>query len=191
MEIIKSTVKILLYPTILFTTIFLVLAIIIGLWVNEFSYLTNPEQIAKVTTTNFIQNIDGSSSFKLTLSKENEVSNIDHIFNPVSKGNSVSDDYLVNGDSYTLEVIKIEWSEFFKSFGLNKSYKITSIVSSYKDPNKQMANQTDSFVINGGYDEFIKTVIENPDLSNFFAKSITKDSKTYSYLEAPLITIIK
>ncbi|MEI6887457.1 MAG: hypothetical protein WCK31_04455 [bacterium] len=191
MKIKKETINIILYLSILFTTIFLVLAITTGLWVNEFSYLTNPNQIAKVTTTNYIQNIDGTSSFKLTLNKENDVSNIDHLFNPNNKGISTTNEYLLNGDRYTVEIIKIEWSDLFKSLGLNRSYKITGIKSGYVDSSKQKANQTDTFTIDGGLDEFINTVIDNPDLSSFFAKSIIKDTKTYSYLESPLVTIIK
>lgn len=191
MALLKSLGKNLLYATILFTIIFLLLAIIIILWTNEFNYTNSQKPIATIVTSNYVNNIDGSSSFKISLTKPDEISNLDHILNPDSKGKSTTEEYIVNGRNYTLEIVRIDWSDLFKSFGLDHSYKIILLSSNYADSLQATKYGTDSFIINGGNDELLKSISQNPDLAHFFANSITFEKNKYDYLEAPLVRTIK
>jgi hypothetical protein len=101
-------------------------------------------------------------------------------------GNQTSDKtYLVQGDEWELRGDMIKFPTWLNVLGLHSGYKLTRLEGSFDDPNLEANSKHTVIVLNGGDDNFFKTVQEWPWASPVIEAAygsgvlLAADGKTY------------
>jgi hypothetical protein len=77
----------------------------------------------------------------------------------IQHGPQVSDKtYLVTGDEWMLEGDIIKFPTWLNIVGLHSGYKLTRLEGRYNDPNLELRGKRTVITLNGGDDNFFKTV---------------------------------
>lgn len=137
-------------------TIMLVVAVIL-LWltfaVQAYLGLTSDIKVARVHATK-VENIDHLISVELTTYDQN--------------GQQVSDKtYILKGDRWLLQGNIIKFPTWMNIFGLHSGYKLTRLEGQYDDPAVESKAEHTVIVLNGGDDDFFKTVYKQAWSSQF------------------------
>jgi hypothetical protein len=142
------------------------------LLVQTYLGLTSNIKVARVHATP-VANSDHLMSVELTLYDQN--------------GHQTSDQtYLVKGDDWRLEGDIIKFPTWLNIFGLHSGYKLTRMEGRYEDPHLESSNLPTVIELNGGDDNFFKTVQEQAWVSPVVEAAygsgtfLRADSKTYN-----------
>lgn len=102
-------------------------------------------------------------------------------------GQQTSDNtYLVGGDEWMLQGDIIKFPSWLNILGLHSGYKLTRLEGRYDDPNLERNSKHTVIVLNGGDDQFFKTVQEQAWTSPFVQAAygngvfLAPDGKTYN-----------
>lgn len=141
------------------------------LLIQTYVGLTSDIEVAKVHATS-IANVPHLMSVELTLYNQN--------------GSQASDKtYLVNGDEWMLEGDIIKFPTWLNIVGLHSGYKLTRLEGRYNDPNLELTGKRTVITLNGGDDNFFKTVQQQAWVSPIIqaaygnAVFLAADGKTY------------
>lgn len=133
--------------------------------------LTSDIKVARVRAT-AVANVPHLMSVDLTLYDQN--------------GKQTSEQtYIINGDEWMLQGDIIKFPPLLNIFGLHSGYKLTRLEGRYDDPNLEANSHHVVVVLNGGDDNFFKTVQEQAWTSPFVQAAygsgtfIQPDGKTY------------
>lgn len=75
--------------------------------------------------------------------------------------------YLLNGDRWILLSDMIKFPSWMNIFGIHSGYKLTRLEGMYSDPNLESQNKHTVVTLNGGDDNFFKTVYKQAWTSPF------------------------
>jgi hypothetical protein len=146
-------------------------ALWLTLLVQTYVGLTSDIEVAKVHATS-IANAPHLMSLELTLYNQS--------------GSQTSDKtYLVNGDEWMLEGDIIKFPTWLNIVGLHSGYKLTRLEGRYNDPQLELSGKRTVITLNGGDDNFFKTVQQQAWVSPIIqaaygnAVFLTADGKTY------------
>ncbi len=121
--------------------------------VQAYLGLTSDIKVARVHATQ-VKNIDHSISVELTLFDQN--------------GQQTSDEtYILKGDRWLLQGNIVKFPSWMNIFGIHSGYKLTRLEGQYDDPNIESSAQHTVVVLNGGDDNFFKTVYKQAWTSPF------------------------
>lgn len=102
-------------------------------------------------------------------------------------GKQTSDqNYLVNGDEWMIEGDIIKFPTWLNIVGLHSGYKLTRLEGRYDDPNLELTGKRTVITLNGGDDNFFKTVQQqawlNPIVQGAYGNAVflAADGKTYN-----------
>lgn len=102
------------------------------------------------------------------------------------QGKQTSDQtYIINGDEWMLQGDVIKFPTWLNIFGLHSGYKLTRLEGRFDDPNLEANSHHVVVVLNGGDDNFFKTVQEqawtSPVVQAAYGSStfLQPDGKTY------------
>lgn len=154
---------------------FLVFFAISLLWltilVQTYLGLTSDIKVARVHAT-VVANVPHLMSVDLTLYDQN--------------GKQTSEQtYIINGDEWMLQGDIIKFPPWLNIFGLHSGYKLTRLEGRYDDANLEANSHHVVVTLNGGDDNFFKTVQEQAWTSPFVQAAygsgtfIQPDGKTY------------
>lgn len=155
--------------------VFLVFFAISLLWlsllIQTYLGLTSDIKVARVRAT-AVANVPHLMSVDLTLYDQN--------------GKQTSEQtYIINGDEWMLQGDIIKFPPWLNIFGLHSGYKLTRLEGRYDDPNLEANSHHVVVVLNGGDDNFFKTVQEqawtSPVVQAAYGSGtfIQPDGKTY------------
>ena len=155
--------------------IILVLLALSILWltllVQTYLGLTNDIKVARIHATT-VGNIPHMMSVDLTLYDQN--------------GHSTSEQtYVINGDEWMLQGDVIKFPTWLNIVGLHSGYKLTRLEGRYDDPNLESSSKHVVVTLNGGDDNFFKTVQQqawtSPVVQAAYGSStfLMPDGKTY------------
>ncbi len=155
--------------------VFLVFFAISLLWlsllIQTYLGLTSDIEVARVRATP-VANVSHLMSVDLTLFDQN--------------GHQTSEQtYIINGDEWMLQGDIIKFPPWLNIFGLHSGYKLTRLEGRFDDPNLEANSHHTVVVLNGGDDNFFKTVQEQAWTSPFVQAAygsgtfIQPDGKTY------------
>ena len=159
----------------LFGGVFLVFFAISLLWlsllIQTYLGLTSDIKVARIHATT-VANVPHLMSVDLTLFDQN--------------GHQVSEQtYILNGDEWMLQGDIIKFPPWLNIFGLHSGYKLTRLEGRFDDPNLEANSHHTVVVLNGGDDNFFKTVQEqawtSPVVQAAYGSGtfIQPDGKTY------------
>lgn len=136
--------------------IMLMLAIFL-LWltvaVQAYLGLTSDIKVARIHATK-VENIDHLISVELTTYDQN--------------GQQVGDKtYILKGDRWMLQGNIVKFPAWMNIFGIHSGYKLTRLEGQYDDPNMESDAKHTVVVLNGGDDNFFKTVYKQSWSSPF------------------------
>ena len=144
------------------------------LLVQTYLGLTSDIKVARVHATP-VANANHLMSVELILYDQN--------------GHQTSDQtYLVKGDDWRLEGDIIKFPTWLNILGLHSGYKLTRMEGRYEDPNLERSNLPTVIPLNGGDDNFFKTVQEQAWVSPVVEAAygsgtfLRADGKTYDVL---------
>src|SRR6266516_6864148 len=142
--------------------------------VQSYLGLTGNIKVARVHATS-VANLPHMMSVDLTLYDQN--------------GHQTSDKtYVVNGDEWMLQGDIIKFPTWLNILGLHSGYKLTRLEGRYDDPNLERSNLPTVIPLNGGDDNFFKTVQEQAWVSPVVEAAygsgtfLRADGKTYDVL---------
>ncbi len=155
--------------------VILVLLALSILWltllVQTYLGLTSDIKVARIHATT-VGNIPHMMSVDLTLYDQN--------------GHQTSEQtYVINGDEWMLQGDVIKFPTWLNIVGLHSGYKLTRLEGRYNDPNLEGASKHVVVTLNGGDDNFFKTVQEqawtSPVVQAAYGSStfLAPDGKTY------------
>ncbi len=176
MEYIKTISKYILLLLVVISVLSLVTITYLSIWLSSYSTYESKTYIAEITTKPIVQNVDGSTNFVLVIDTKNQNSSLGYIFD---KNNATQGDKLelfMNGDSYTLSLDHIIWSNFLFDMGIKKSYRFVETRSNYLDSSKLLKFGFDTYPINGGTDEMLKGISNERSIADPLVDSIKKIS---------------
>ena len=144
------------------------------LLVQTYLGLTNDIKVARVHATK-VGNIPHMMSVDLTLYDQN--------------GHQTSEQtYVINGDEWMLQGDVIKFPTWLNIVGLHSGYKLTRLEGRYDDPNLEGSSKHVVVTLNGGDDNFFKTVQQqawtSPIVQAAYGSStfLMPDGKTYDVL---------
>ncbi|MBE3561348.1 MAG: hypothetical protein IMW89_19330 [Ktedonobacteraceae bacterium] len=156
----------------------LLLVAVVLLWLTTLAQtyigLTGEVRAASVHATP-ITNMPHMMSVELTQYDSNQ--------QPISK-----ETYVVNGDEWMLQANFIEFHPWLNIFGLHSGYKLTRLEGRFDDPDMERHHEHTVIVLNGGDDDFFKTVKKQSWYSPFVkgmygtATFLPADGKTYNIM---------
>ena len=121
--------------------------------VQTYLGLTSDIKVAQVQASNFA-NADHMMSVKLTQYNQS--------------GQQMSDQtYLVKGDLWFLQGDMLKFPTWMNIFGIHSGYKLTRLEGLYEDPHIEDTAQHTDYPLNGGDDNFFKTVYKQAWSSPF------------------------
>lgn len=142
------------------------------LLVQTYLGLTSNIEVARVHATS-VANSDHLMSVDLMLFDQN--------------GHQVSEQtYIVNGDEWMLQGDIIKFPSWLNMLGLHSGYKLTRLEGRYDDPQLERNSKHTVVVLNGGDDNFFKTVQEQAWVSPVVEAAygsgtfLQADNKTYN-----------
>jgi hypothetical protein len=143
----------------------------LSLLIQTYLGLTSDIEVARIHATP-VANVPHLMSVDLTLFDQN--------------GHQVSEQtYIINGDEWILEGDIIKFPPWLNIFGLHSGYKLTRLEGRFDDPTLEANSHHTVVVLNGGDDNFFKTVQEQAWTSPFVQAAygsgtfIKPDGKTY------------
>jgi hypothetical protein len=144
------------------------------LLVQTYLGLTNDIKVARVHATS-VSNILHMMSVDLTLYDQN--------------GRQTSEQtYIINGDEWMLQGDVIKFPSWLNILGVHSGYKLTRLEGRYDDPKLESTSRHTVVTLNGGDDNFFKTVQEqawtSPIVQAAYGSStfLQPDGKTYDVL---------
>lgn len=144
------------------------------LLVQTYLGLTNDIKVARVRATP-VSNIAHMMSVDLTLYDQN--------------GRQTSEQtYVINGDEWMLQGDVIKFPPWLNILGVHSGYKLTRLEGRYDDPKLESNSKHTVITLNGGDDNFFKTVQEqawtSPIVQAAYGSStfLQPDGKTYDVL---------
>ncbi len=144
------------------------------LLVQTYLGLTNDIKVARVHATQ-VSNIPHMMSVDLTLYDQS--------------GHQTSEQtYIINGDEWMLQGDVIKFPSWLNILGVHSGYKLTRLEGRYDDPNLESNSKHTVVTLNGGDDNFFKTVQEqawtSPIVQAAYGSStfLQPDGKTYDVL---------
>lgn len=154
-----------------FVVFFAISLLWLSLLVQTYLGLTSDIKVARVHST-AVANVPHLMSVDLTLYDQN--------------GKQTSEQtYIINGDEWMLQGDIIKFPTWLNIFGLHSGYKLTRLEGRYDDPNLEANSHHVVVVLNGGDDNFFKTVQEqawtSPIVQAAYGSGtfIQPDGKTY------------
>lgn len=143
----------------------------LSLLIQTYLGLTSDIKVARVHAT-AVANVPHLMSVDLTLYDQN--------------GKQTSEQtYIINGDEWMLQGDIIKFPSWLNIFGLHSGYKLTRLEGRFDDPNLEANSHHVVVVLNGGDDNFFKTVQEqawtSPVVQAAYGSStfLQPDGKTY------------
>lgn len=143
----------------------------LSLLIQTYLGLTSDIEVARVHATP-VANVPHLMSVDLTLFDQN--------------GHQTSEQtYIINGDEWMLQGDIIKFPPLLNIFGLHSGYKLTRLEGRFDDPTLEANSHHTVVVLNGGDDNFFKTVQEQAWTSPFVQAAygsgtfIQPDGKTY------------
>ena len=125
----------------------------LSLLIQTYLGLTSDIEVARVHATP-VANVSHLMSVDLTLFDQN--------------GHQTSErTYIINGDEWMLQGDIIKFPPWLNIFGLHSGYKLTRLEGRFDDPNLEANSHHTVVVLNGGDDNFFKTVQEQAWTSPF------------------------
>jgi len=176
MRYIKTISKYLLLFLVLLSVLLLVSITYLSIWLSSYSTYDTKTYVADITTKGIVQNIDGSTNFVLVIDTKNQNSSLGYIFDKNNQKEGEKLELFMNGDSYTLTLDHIIWSKFFSDMNLKKSYRFVETRSNYQDSSKVLKFGFDTYPINGGSDEMLKSISNERSIADPLVDSIKKIS---------------
>jgi len=159
-----------------FSGLVLIIVAILLLWVaslvQTYLGLTSDIQVARIHAS-AITNIPHLMSVELTLYDSNE-------------HQTSTNTYVVNGDEWMLQGDVVKFPAWLNIVGLHSGYKLTRLEGRFDDPNLESNSKHAVIVLNGGDDNFFKTVQQQAWTSPFVEAAygsgtfVQPDGKTYN-----------
>jgi lipopolysaccharide export LptBFGC system permease protein LptF len=174
--IIKTISKYLLLLLVVISVLSLVIIIYLSIWLSSYSTYESKTYVADITTKAIVQNIDGSTNFVLVIDTKNQNSSLGYIFDKNNQKEGEKLELFMNGDNYTLTLDHIIWSKFLSDMGIKKSYRFVETGSNYTDSSKLLKYGFDTYPINGGSDEMLKSISNERSIADPLVDSIKKIS---------------
>jgi hypothetical protein len=174
--IIKTISKYLLLLLVVISVLSLLTITYLSIWLSSYSTYEGKTYIADITTKPLVQNIDGSTNFILVIDTRNQNSSLAYIFDKNNSKEGEKLELFMNGDSYTLTLDHIIWSKFLSDMGIKKSYRFVETRSNYIDSSKLLKYGFDTYPINGGSDEMLKSISNERSIADPLVDSIKKIS---------------
>ncbi len=176
MMIIKTISRYVLLLLVVISVLSLVTITYLSLWLSSYSTYESKTYIADITTKPIVSNVDGSTNFVLVIDTKNQNSSLGYIFDKNNKKEGEKLELFMNGDNYTLTLDHIIWSKFFSDMNLKKSYRFVETRSNYQDSSKLLKYGFDTYPINGGSDEMLKSISNERSIADPLVDSIKKVS---------------
>jgi len=176
MMIIKTISKYLLLLLVVISVLSLVTITYLSIWLSSYSTYDSKTYVGDITTKAIVQNVDGSTNFVLVIDTKNQNSSLGYIFDKNNKKEGEKLELFMNGDSYTLTLDHIIWSKFFSDMNLKNSYRFVETRSNYIDSSKVLKYGFDTYPINGGSDEMLKSISNERSIADPLVDSIKKIS---------------
>lgn len=174
--IIKTISRYVLLLLVVISVLSLVTITYLSLWLSSYSTYESKTYIADITTKPIVSNVDGSTNFVLVIDTKNQNSSLGYIFDKNNKKEGEKLELFMNGDNYTLTLDHIIWSKFFSDMNLKKSYRFVETRSNYQDSSKLLKYGFDTYPINGGSDEMLKSISNERSIADPLVDSIKKVS---------------
>jgi len=174
--IIKTISKYLLLLLVVISVLSLVTITYLSIWLSSYSTYDSKTYVGDITTKAIVQNVDGSTNFVLVIDTKNQNSSLGYIFDKNNKKEGEKLELFMNGDSYTLTLDHIIWSKFFSDMNLKNSYRFVETRSNYIDSSKVLKYGFDTYPINGGSDEMLKSISNERSIADPLVDSIKKIS---------------
>jgi hypothetical protein len=174
--IIKTISKYLLLLLVVISVLSLLTITYLSIWLSSYSTYEGKTYIADIITKPLVQNIDGSTNFVLVIDTKNQNSSLGYIFDKNNSKEGEKLELFMNGDSYTLTLDHIIWSKFLSDMGIKKSYRFVETRSNYIDSSKLLKYGFDTYPINGGSDEMLKSISNERNIADPLVDSIKKIS---------------
>ena len=154
-----------------FLVFFAISLLWLSLLIQTYLGLTSDIKVARVHAT-AVANVPHLMSVDLTLYNQN--------------GKQTSEQtYIINGDEWMLQGDIIKFPPWLNIFGLHSGYKLTRLEGRFDDPTLEANSHHVVVTLNGGDDNFFKTVQEQAWTSPFIQAAygsgtfIQPDGKTY------------
>ncbi|MEI7603486.1 MAG: hypothetical protein WCJ19_00530 [bacterium] len=149
--------------------------IFMGLWIRTWSVFTQERTVGYVTVSALKVDSSGNKTFSLTYEGLDQEAAFGRFFpwgdKQIKKEKFTVDN--LQGDSFRVYTSFFKWKDWLTFLGTPPLYKISSIRSDYYYSNEFNQNNSNlrAIAVNGGEDEFWRSVMEGKSFWNFGANA--------------------
>jgi len=154
---------------------FITTIVMMGLWIRTWAVFTQERVVGYVTVGGLKTDSFGNKTFSLTYEGLDQEAAFGRLFpwgdKTISHEKFTVDNFA--GDSFIVKASFFKWKDWLTFLGTPPLYKISSIRGDYYNGNEfnQKSSRLRSISVNGGEDDFWRSVLEGKSIWNFGAEA--------------------